>query len=784
MGCLKGVISGRRRALRAGSLLLILLIAFAARLHLLGDSSIWFDEGWSVWMARQDLASIALRTASDTHPPLYYWFLHGWKALVGEEEFALRYLSLCFGVLTVSLVYRIGREWMGWRWALLASLLLAAARFHVWWSQEIRMYALATLLCTLSTLLFLRLWRSPRDWKSWLVYAVVTSAALHTLYLSAFAPLVHGLFAVTALILQLRGSKATPFVLGWLLSWAAIALSFLPWSILAMGRMQTWSASPAFDLWLFLQVVLSSLALGKTTDLHSYLPLALGFLPVIAAGLWPLTRRRPAGKWELSLLLGLSLLVPPLITYCLSLAQGFLYSPPLSGRYLLLLAPLFYVLLAWGLCQLKACRAWLPVLGIALIGLSFWLSLADYYGARFLKDNYQTLTSLIRAQMQPGDAIVLNSDADWPTFVYHAPPSAPWYGVPSGAELDAPGAAALLTPLAGDHPGLWLVTVANAYDSDPGGHARRWLEEHLHPAWSHGFDGAELALFPSDPHRKEFSLTPSSLSPQYPVNTRMGALELVGYDRALRRIRTGDRLRTVLYWRAPGAVPQKMTVMLTLAGEGTPQPLEPPANRDEHSFVTLCEIKVPAALPAGTHALAVTLIDAEGRAVGPVVPLGEIEVHRREDAASVEQPSLVSGATLGDEIVLTGYDLPEESFLGGESVPLTLYWKAAEEIGSSYTVFVHVLGDVYNSRRENFIWGQVDRIPLGGTYPTSAWSPGTQMKDAYLVPLDSDAPGGEYLLEVGMYDAATGERLPIGGPDGVSIGDSLILAPIRIEAAP
>ena len=392
-------------------------------------------------MARKDLASIALRTASDTHPPLYYWILHGWKALAGEEEFALRYLSLCFGVLTVGATYRISRDWMGWRWAMLATLLIAAARFHIWWSQEIRMYALATLLCTFSTLLFLRLWRSPRDWKLWLAYAVVTSAALHTLYLSALAPLVHSLFSIIALALRLSPRKAHTFALGWLLSGAAVALSFLPWGTLAAGRIQTWSASPAFDLWLFPQIIWTALALGKTTDVHDYLPLALGFLPVAVAGLWPLARRRPAGKWELSLILGLSLVVPPLVTYSLSLAQGFLYSPPLSGRYLLLLAPLFYVLLAWGLRQLSACRAWLPILGVAFIGLSFSLSLADYYGARFLKDDYQTLTSLLRAQMRPGDAIVLNSDADWPTFVYHAPQSATWYGVPNGAGLDAPGGA-------------------------------------------------------------------------------------------------------------------------------------------------------------------------------------------------------------------------------------------------------------------------------------------------------------------------------------------------------
>ena len=62
-------------------LLLTLLLAFGLRLYRLVDKPVWWDEGWSVWLARRDFLGIAVRTASDEHPPLHYWLLHLWNGL-------------------------------------------------------------------------------------------------------------------------------------------------------------------------------------------------------------------------------------------------------------------------------------------------------------------------------------------------------------------------------------------------------------------------------------------------------------------------------------------------------------------------------------------------------------------------------------------------------------------------------------------------------------------------------------------------------------------------------
>jgi hypothetical protein len=67
---------------------------------------------------------------------------------------------------------------------------------------------------------------------------------------------------------------------------------------------------------------------------------------------------------------------------------------------------------------------------------------------------------------------------------------------------------------------------------------------------------------------------------------------------------------------------------------------------------------------------------------------------------------------------------------------------------NNYTAFVHVLGP------DGDLLAQADRVPAEGARPTTGWLPGEVIADAYDLPL-----AGAAALRVGLYDAATGERL-------------------------
>ncbi|MDE3077701.1 MAG: glycosyltransferase family 39 protein, partial [Chloroflexota bacterium] len=87
----------------------MLLAAFGLRVARLEFQSLWYDEGSSIFLSRQSLAAITSGAAHDIHPPLYYYLLHFWMLAAGRSEFAVRSLSVAAGLLTVVLVFALGR---------------------------------------------------------------------------------------------------------------------------------------------------------------------------------------------------------------------------------------------------------------------------------------------------------------------------------------------------------------------------------------------------------------------------------------------------------------------------------------------------------------------------------------------------------------------------------------------------------------------------------------------------------------------------------------------------
>src|SRR5690349_11992120 len=104
--------------------LLALALAAWLRFFHLDTQSYWNDEGNSLRLAQRAPAAIIAAAAADIHPPGYYLALSGWLALTGDTEFALRSFSALAGVVTVALLYRLGREYFS-RAAGLGAALLA-----------------------------------------------------------------------------------------------------------------------------------------------------------------------------------------------------------------------------------------------------------------------------------------------------------------------------------------------------------------------------------------------------------------------------------------------------------------------------------------------------------------------------------------------------------------------------------------------------------------------------------------------------------------------------------
>lgn len=771
----------RRKTYRRDLWLLIpvLLLAFALRIAGLAAHNIWWDEGIGVWLARMPVWEILQWTAGDVHPPIHYLLLRGWRLLAGEGAYVLRFPSVLFGLLTVAVIYRLGRELDGAATGLLAALLLTLSRFAIGWAQEIRMYSLAALWSTGALYAALRWWRRP-DARSWGAYVGATTASLLTLYLTAPVPLVANLgFAV---VWQRRGRRRR-LLIRWLMAQVAVLAIVLPWLAYALPRMHSWESDSSFSPGFFVKLYTVMLTVGSPLDLERYLPWAVVVVVVMIAGLSvaQLSARRSSAQIGGLVMLLSGLLLPALFVYVVSLPTfGFIYARPLAPRYLLPLSACFYALLAGAVVALWRAQPWVGRAALALVVAVAASGLWSFYPGRARRDDYAAIALTLEAHRRPEDAVVLYVDRDWPIFVAHYPGER--RDIAYGAALDDATAEMLLASLWETSEALWLVTTPEALPADPQQAIPRWLEARAVVSETVIAGENSLTFYARTEARAalRYVVTPD-FTPPIRIGRDVGAGgRLAGASIPLPRYRTGDTLRLALTWAPPPdqAVTVEIDGPVQRTFDQTPPSL--PQSHDQNRALRQ-QFSIPIApdLPGGRYKVTARVSDT-----APRVAIGSFTVIQRAAGAEVnlaEIPHQVD-YQFGSQIHLIGYKLSASTVAPGEAIGLTLYWQTDAAISERYKVFTHLLGKVYNADTDNFLWGQQDNEPVNGQAPTPRWQPGAIIVDPYRVPVAPDAPPGRYRLEVGLYGLVDGQRPPVTGPSPVHIhNDAVILTEIEVR---
>ncbi|MBN1201319.1 MAG: glycosyltransferase family 39 protein [Anaerolineae bacterium] len=114
------------------------------------------------------------------------------------------------------------------------------------------------------------------------------------------------------------------------------------------------------------------------------------------------------------------------------------------------------------------------------------------------------------------------------------------------------------------------------------------------------------------------------------------------------------------------------------------------------------------------------------------------------------------------------------------AITILLYWEPLAQADVDYTVFAHLIGAPHPATGSP-LWDQDDHRPLYGFASTLEWQPGSLIRDPYHLLTSPDIPldPGDYTIQVGLYDPATGARLPVTTSGGTDLGDSLTLTTIH-----
>lgn len=489
--------------------LLVTGLALLLRLPTLAGRSLWLDETYSAWFAAVPLHELWTSVPLyETHPPFYYTLLKGWTALFGNQEAAMRSLSVLASVLTVlalpagARLARLGAK--AERVALLAALFLAVNAASIQYAQQARPYAIQALAGSLAVffagMLVLAFARpdtrtsTPARERLWTWVAGLAVSAGLTMWLhntGVFAAFGIWTGMTVALLAATPGPRRPQILavaaagIGALLVWSPFVPMLLEQNA-AMAHLSYWirfSPRNVTAAW----TVISG---GQVLHYPVALLVLLGF-----AWLWKHAR---AHFWLLACVLALPILA----------LAGYSYfvKPVFLSRLFLWLGPLGMVLLALGIVRLPA-RLRLPAVAVVL-ALSAY-AVAGFY--RSHTEDWRGMLAQVAHDSRPGDVVLaFPNEVQMPVTYYmktgpavaYLPGPFPALHLPrtytgnSGAPNIAPEDAARIRALTAGHPRVWLIErLANLYD--PQGIVMKELGAHYRLVRTIEGNGANIRLYVS-----------------------------------------------------------------------------------------------------------------------------------------------------------------------------------------------------------------------------------------------------------------------------------------------
>ncbi len=251
-------------------------------------------------------------------------------------------------------------------------------------------------------------------------------------------------------------------------------------------------------------------------------------------------------------------------------------------------------------------------------------------------------------------------------------------------------------------------------------------------------------------------IDPSMRRPPITLNADLGGITAIGTEAPPDPIISGDPWTLAMEWTSTTGRLPPLDVQWEWAQNGsviysTTLPLNPyPTDlwRKGEVLQSKYDFRLPIEVKEGAYDLQFKGIDqASGKPLTAkatlLTPVKVAARPRRFTAPAMQQPLDV---TFDELAKLIGADVDRS----GGVMTVTLFWQAQAITTTNETTFVQLIGS------GGSIEQQIDRWQIAFDAPTSTWLPGQVIADSYVFEVSS----GEPQIGVGLYNAATGERLP------------------------
>ncbi len=254
-----------------------------------------------------------------------------------------------------------------------------------------------------------------------------------------------------------------------------------------------------------------------------------------------------------------------------------------------------------------------------------------------------------------------------------------------------------------------------------------------------------------------------------------GPLRLAGYDVDREMAAPGALVLLTFLWRADAPPQVECSTQVQLLSETGAVAAEFVLSPARADFPTTSWqagdvwrgrhlVRLPATLDSGRYRWRVSACPELGT-TAPPSPLTILAVEapqRRWDTPALD---ITANVRLGAGATLLGAQGTLDAVRPGDTLSLTLVWRADAVMTESYRVFVHLIGP------DGALAAQSDGEPAAWYRPTTGWSPGEIVLDLRPLTLPAELPPGVYHLYAGLYTLQEGRLRAPDGADAVALGE-------------
>jgi hypothetical protein len=127
-------------------------------------------------------------------------------------------------------------------------------------------------------------------------------------------------------------------------------------------------------------------------------------------------------------------------------------------------------------------------------------------------------------------------------------------------------------------------------------------------------------------------------------------------------------------------------------------------------------------------------------------------------------------------MLLTGYELLQQTVQAGETITLTLRWHALRQMEEDYTVSAQLIDEAQRKAAQH------DSPPLEGAAQTTTWRSNQTVVDAVPLTVFPDTAAGPYAVRIAVYVHDEGRivHLPVTPPGGEMQANHVTLTQVRV----